>query len=254
MIGLFVGSFLNVLADRLPRDESVIGGRSHCDKCKKTLKWYDLIPLLSFLYLQGKCRYCHTPLSMHYPAVEVTTGVMFALAVIFLPHESIKYQVLSIKYFVDLAYYLFIISSLIVVFFADLKYGIIPDKIVFPAVIISFLYLILNTQYLILPHVLSAVSASLFFLALFLITKGRGMGFGDVKFAFLMGLILGFPGIAIALYIAFLTGAIIGCILIVWKKKKLSGTKIPFGPFLVLGTIVSLFFGEIIMQKISQIL
>ena len=79
------------------------------------------------------------------------------------------------------------------------------------------------------------------------------MGFGDVKFAFLMGLILGFPGIAIALYIAFLTGAIIGCILIVWKKKKLSGTKIPFGPFLVLGTIISLFFGEQLIREISRL-
>src|SRR3989344_5965745 len=97
---------------------------------------------------------------------------------------------------------------------------------------------------------LSAVGASLFFLALFLITKGRGMGFGDVKFAFLMGLVLGFPGIIVALYIAFLTGALVGCILIIWRRKKMFGTSIPFGPFLVLGTFVSIFWGESIFQRI----
>ena len=262
LIGLFVGSFLNVLVDRLPRDESVIGGRSHCDKCKKILKLYDLIPLFSFLYLRGKCRYCRTPLSFYYPVVEMTTGALFVLALKFTSEESLRNTSEVAEGllrggsldFVIAGYYLFIISSLIVIFFTDLKYGIIPDKIIFPAIIISFSYLILNTQYLILPHILSAVGASLFFLALFLITKGRGMGFGDVKFSFLMGLVLGFPGIAIALYIAFLTGALIGCILIVWKKKKLSGTKIPFGPFLVFGTVIALFFGEGIMQNILQFL
>lgn len=251
LIGLFAGSFLNVLVDRLPKGESVIGGRSHCDKCKRVLKWHDLIPLFSFIYLKGKCRYCHTSLSFYYPAVELVTGALFAGVFLFMGGANINF--IAIINIITFIYYLFIASSLIVIFFTDLKYGVIPDKILFPAILISFLYLLLNTYYII-PFILAGVGAFLFFLALFLITKGKGMGFGDVKFVFLMGLILGFPGIAVALYIAFLTGALIGCILIIWKKKKLAGAKIPFGPFLVFGTIISLFFGEIIMQKISQLL
>ena len=150
--------------------------------------------------------------------------------------------------YVLLLYYLIIISSLIVVFFTDLKYGIIPDKVIILAILASLLYVfILHNSYFII-HLLSGIGALLFFFFLFLLTKGRGMGFGDVKLSFLLGLVLGFPGTLISLYIAFLTGAIIGCILIIWKKKKLIGTKIPFGPFLVLGTLVAIFFEEQILQ------
>jgi prepilin signal peptidase PulO-like enzyme (type II secretory pathway) len=252
IIGLFVGSFLNVLADRLPRNESPIGGRSHCENCKKTLAWYDLIPLASFISLKGKCRYCHTSLSIYYPIIEIITGVLFVLSFLFVNRDSSMYHVLSIKYTSELLYYLFIVSSLIIVFFADLKYGIIPDKVIFPAIIISLAYVILNTYYII--PILSAVGAFLFFLFLFLITKGRGMGFGDVKFAFLMGLFLGFPNIVVALYIAFLTGAIVGCILIVWRKKKMLGSSIPFGPFLVAGSLMAIFFGDFLIQNFRQAL
>lgn len=241
ILGLFVGSFLNVLADRLPKGESVIKGRSHCDKCKKELAWYDLIPLLSFLMLKGKCRYCHTSLSFYYPIVELTTGFLFMAVLLFVLGWDINF--ISIISIITVIYYLFIASILIVIFFSDLRYGIIPDKVILPAILVSFLYLILNTNYLILPHVLSAVGASLFFLFLFLITKGRGMGFGDVKFAFLIGLILGFPNIIVGLYAAFLTGAFVGIILILWRKRKLREA-IPFGPFLVLGTMFGLFLGE----------
>lgn len=251
-IGLFIGSFLNVLADRLPREESVIKGRSHCEKCKKTLQWFDLIPLASFIFLKGKCRYCHSPLSFYYPIVELITGIMFVVAFIFVinnfPFTNFHLPLIS------LFYYLFIVSCLIVVFFADLKYGIIPDKIIFPAVLVSFVYIILNTNYMI--HIFSGVGAGLFFLLLSLIRirKHAGMGFGDVKFAFLMGLILGFPNIIVSLYIAFLTGAIVSIILILWRKKKLAGASIPFGPFLVLGTFLALFWGESVFQKAIIIL
>ena len=246
LTGLFVGSFLNVLADRLPREESVLKGRSHCEKCKKILRWYDMIPVLSFVFLKGKCRYCHTPLSFYYPVVELTTGILFTVTFVFVTNNF------QLDQTVTLIYYLFMVSSLIVIFFADLKYGIIPDRIIFPAILVSFLYLLLNTQYLILPHILSAVGALIFFLALFFLTRGKGMGLGDVKFSFLMGFILGFPGIAIALYIAFLTGAIIGIILIVWRKKSLFGGTIPFGPFLVAGTVITLFYAAPITQVVSR--
>jgi len=259
IIGLFIGSFLNVLVDRLPKEESVIRGRSHCEKCKKDLVWYDLIPLLSFVFLKGKCRCCHTRLSCFYPIIEFTTGVLFVVTTIFVRNNFqfliFNFQsILNFQFSISLIYYLFIVSSLIVVFFADLKYGIIPDKVVFPAVVVSVFYLFLNPNSLIINHLFSALGVCLFFLVLFLGTKGKGMGFGDVKLAFLMGLVLGFPNIVTGLYVAFLTGAIIGCILIVWRKKKLRGTNIPFGPFLVLGTLLAMFWGELILQKIMLVL
>ena len=250
ILGLFIGSFLNVLADRLPNEESVLKGRSRCEKCKKELVWYDLVPVLSFVFLQGKCRYCHTNLSSYYPIIELVTGIMFAITFLFVT-KNLPFTIYHLP-FIELFYYLFIISFLIVIFFADLKYGIIPDKVVLPAIFVSSLYIVFNTNYLILSHLLSALGACLFFLFLFLITKGRGMGLGDVKLAFLMGFLLGFPGIVIALYLAFLTGALVGIILILWRKKRLFGGSIPFGPFLVLGTGAALFYQAPIVQMVSR--
>lgn len=252
IFGLLVGSFLNVLVDRLPRGKSIIKGRSHCDKCKKELAWYDLVPLFSFLFLKGKCRYCRTPLSLYYPLIELTTGIMFALIFLFVGGASIN--AITIINIITFIYYLFIVSSLIVIFFADLKYGIIPDKVIFPAILVSFVYLFIVHNSLFLIHFWSAVGACIFFLLLFLITKGRGMGFGDVKFAFLMGLSLGFPNIVVGLYVAFLTGAIVGCILIIWQKKRIRGVSIPFGPFLVIGTLSAIFFGEFLMRNFLRLM
>ncbi len=244
--GLVVGSFLNVLIDRLPRDEQIFKGRSYCESCKYKLSFSDLIPVLSFVLLQGKCRYCHSPLSYYYPIVEITTGLLFVLSFVYLQ-----------QFFI--VYYLFLISFLIVIFFTDLKYGIIPDKILFPAIIISFLFFVFTSEEswlrrLSLPpsevggRLLAGAGAFLFFLFLFLVTKGRGMGFGDVKYVILMGLVLGFPNIVVGLYIAFLTGAIVSIILVLWGKKKLRGSTIPFGPFLVFGTIAAMFFGDLLLR------
>lgn len=245
ILGLCVGSFLLVLIDRIPKDESFIKGRSYCDHCKKKLQWFDLIPLLSFIFLKRKCHYCHKKISFYYPLVELTTGALFLLI-----FNQIQISNFKLNDFFSLLYYFFIVSSLIVIFFTDIKYGIIPDKIVYPSIIIAFLYLILNINYLLLNHLLSAFSALGFFLLIFLLTKGKGMGFGDVKLSFLMGLVLGFPKIISALYLAFLTGALVSFILIICRKKKFFGATIPFGPFLVIGTITSLFWGEKLIKII----
>ena len=247
LLGLCVGSFLNVLVDRLPREESVIQGRSYCESCKKELRWYDLIPLFSYISLKGKCRYCRISLSIYYPLVEFVTGIVFVSMVILTMDNFQLNQIIT------LAYNLFIASSLIVIFFTDLKYGIIPDKIIFPSIAISIIYLFLNPQLSALP-ILSALGAFLFFLLLFLGTRGRGMGFGDVKLAIFMGIILGFPNIIVALYLAFLTGAIVGVIIILWKKERLKGATMPFGPFLVFGTFLALVFGNYILEKTSPLL
>ena len=244
--GVCVGSFLNVLIDRLPKNESIVKSRSHCDHCRHKLHFMDLLPILSFLFLNGKCRYCHSPISIQYPIVELLTGILFVFT--FSNFQPGNFQLLNINIF-TLLYYLFIISSLIVIFFTDFKYGIIPDKIVYSGIIISFLYLILNTNYLILSNGLSAFFVFAFFLLIFILTHGRGMGFGDVKLVFLLGLLLGFPKIMVALYTAFLLGAIIALILIIFKRKKFFGDTIPFGPFLVLGTFLAMFLGDLILKN-----
>lgn len=259
ILGLFIGSFLNVLVDRLPNGKNPLVGRSHCDYCKKVLAWNDLIPVVSFISTKGRCKYCKHKLSVFYPIVEISTGLLFIITYLFYMGNA-----------VGLVFSLFIVSVMIVIFFADLKYGIIPDLIVFPAIIISLIFLVLNNKPVIgefilnpvsvhgnpssLPfYLLSAVMCFLLFLFLFVATKGRAMGFGDVKFAFLLGLVLGpFPTI-IMLYVAFLTGAIVGLILILWKKKGMKHA-IPFGPFLVEGFLISYFLGPQITHLILGII
>ncbi|KKQ74206.1 MAG: Peptidase A24A domain protein [Candidatus Woesebacteria bacterium GW2011_GWB1_38_5b] len=242
LIGIFIGSFLNVLIDRLPKDKSILG-RSYCDFCKKTLKTKDLIPLLSFILLSGKCRYCHKKLSYQYPTVELLTGLLFVITYQF---ATLNFQFSIFNY--QLIYYLFVVSGLIVLFVADLKYYIIPDKITTVLGILASIFLLFNPE-LIIPHLVSGSLAFLFFLAVYILTKGRGWGFGDVKFAFVMGLILGPIGVVLALYVAFLTGATVGIILILWRKKGLKSI-IPFAPFLAFGTYISLLFSEIIIPHL----
>ena len=219
LFGLAVGSFLNVLIDRLPKGLDVIAGRSHCDYCKKNLRWFELIPILSFVFQRGTCRRCHKKLSWQYPLVEIATGVGFVL--------------LAPSY-----WYWLIFSSLLVIFVADLKYQIIPDSMVVMGVIGVIGAIGVTGE-----NILAGAGVSAFFLLLWLVTRGKGMGFGDVKLAFFMGLLLGFPNIIIASYLAFLTGAASGVILIILRKKKLK-EKIAFGPFLVAGTVIALIWVE----------
>lgn len=240
VIGICIGSFLNVLIDRLSLGESPVKGRSYADCCKKTLKWHDLIPIFSFLFLQGKCGYCHKKLSFYYPIVEGVTGIVFVIC--FLLVQNLP----------QLLFYLLISCFFIVIFFSDVKYGIILDAILFPAVIITFVYHLLSTPLFLVPYLLSGVGACLFFLFIFLVTKGKGMGFGDVKLAFFLGLFLGFPKIIVALYVAFLTGAFVSIILIACGKKKMSRGTIPFGPFLIFGAIIAIFYSDTLLQIFLQ--
>lgn len=236
-LGLFIGSFLGVVVERVPKGRSIVTPPSHCKRCKKTLKWYDNIPVISYVFMKGRCRFCKVRLSLFYPGIELLTAVMFVFATLYL--SSNIYHLL---------FYLYIIASLIVIFFIDLKHEIIPSEIVYPAIIVTFLYIIINTKYLILSSFAAAIGALLFFLFIFLVTRGKGMGFGDVQFVFLMGLLLGFPAIIVALYMAFLTGGAVSLILILWRKKKLRGSTLPFGPFLVFGTFFALFFSKILVN------
>lgn len=227
ILGLSVGSFLNSVIYRLETGESLLLKRSYCPNCRHQLSWYDLIPVLSFLFLKGRCRYCSQKISWQYPLVEISTGALFALI--------FSLQLIS-------TLYLFIIASfLIVIFVYDLKHYIIPDKVVYPAVALA---LIFNFQ---IASILSAAGAALFFGAVVLLSHGKWMGEGDVKLAALTGLLLGFPNIIVALFLAFFIGAIIGIGLILGRKKRLK-SEVPFAPFLVSGTFGAIFFGEKIIN------
>ncbi len=233
LFGLIVGSFLNCIIYRLEVGKSFLGGHSFCPYCKHELVWHDLIPVFSFLMLKGKCRYCQKPISIQYPLIELTTAILFVL-------------VFNSQNLLNTGYLLLTTSFLIIIFVYDLKHYIIPDKVIFPAILTSFLFLF-TTNSLLLNTILSAFGASFFFLLIYLISQGQWMGFGDVKLSFLMGLHLGFPNILVALFSAFFTGAIIGLILIAQNKKTLK-SMVPFGPFLVFGTFLAMFYGELIIN------
>jgi len=249
IFGLCIGSFLDCVIYRLEQKKKITG-RSFCPQCKYKLSWQDLFPVFSFLFLKGKCRYCRTKISIQYPLIEIATGLIFLLIFI----SNSQYTIYNILNTIFLFY---IASSLIVIFVYDLKHYIIPDKILFPAIVIAFIFRILNlfgnwkleigNLAPLGNYLLAAIVGSVFFLLIFLISKGRAMGFGDVKLAFLMGLLLGLPNVLTALFLAFFFGAIIGIILMVFGKKKLK-SEMPFGPFLIAGTFITMLFGNQIIQ------
>lgn len=221
ILGLVFGSFANVLIWRIPKGLS-IGGRSVCRKCKSKISWFDNIPLLSFVLLRGKCRRCKSKISLRYPLVEMMTGIIFILF-------YLKFGLSSQMFFLTL-----LSPILISIFFIDLDQQIIPDELVFSGITLSLLYSFSFSS------LFAGFLAASFLLFLHYITRGRGMGFGDVKFAILGGMIVGLTNVFSWFFWAFLTGAVIGCILILTKKYGLK-SKIAFGPFLVFALFVIIF-------------
>jgi len=257
LLGLSVGSFLNVVICRLESKEPIIFGRSHCPHCGAVLKWFDLIPLVSFILQKSKCRYCRQKISYQYPLVELVTGLLFLIIFNQFPISSLAITT-NVYQILDNFFYLIIISFLIVIFVYDLKHYLIPDKIIYPAIIISLLNLGVRLPFWesdsqiysqIYNPLLSAILASGFFLSLVLISKGKWMGLGDVKLAFLMGLVLGWPNILLALFLSFMSGAIVGIFLIILGKKGLK-SQIPFGPFLSASTALVLLYGYQLIDKL----
>ncbi len=246
VLGLLSGSFLNCAIYRLNVKDNFLKGRSYCPRCKKTISFLDLIPIFSFFFLKGKCRYCFSKISWQYPIVETITGLIFLSVFLFAQANNLG--------FLNIFYYWIIALLFILVFVYDLKHFIIPDLAVISAVFVSFiwhLFNLLNGVYsfeVLVYYFLSGIGASFFFLSFYLISKGNWMGFGDVKFAFAMGFFLGFPEIAIALFLSFLIGAIVGVLIIALKKKNIK-SEIPFAPFLVIGSFLAFFLGEQILTQ-----
>ncbi len=244
LIGTAIGSFLNVLIDRLPHEKSIMG-RSQCDHCRRTLTVIDLFPIISFVILRGKCRTCKKTLSIQYPLVELLTGVCFALVWAIGYQQPVwwetSYDMVWRSVLIPISY-MFIASSLIVMLVADFKYQIIPDEMQILLILAAGLLKIAlgNPLQIIFFSVVEGVAVFLPIFLIYLITKGKGMGFGDVKLAFGMGFFLGIKSGLLALYFGFIFGAVYGTILILLKKKKMK-SKIAFGPFLILGIVVVVF-------------
>ncbi len=256
LFGLIIGSFLNVLIYRIPRSDlfedsrsdlgSIVYGRSKCPKCKRTLAWYDLIPVLSYLFLKSKCRYCRKRISFRYVFIELLSA--FSFFALFLFNKPAGYSD-----WISLIFWFTAVSLLIVVFFIDLDFLIILDKILLVLGLTMLFYQILR-EFLIksepvifqspysLPgikwNLLAALLTGLVFLAIFLITRGKGLGMGDVKLIFLLAFMFGFPAILTVVYASLIVGTVYGLILILFFGAKLK-SKIPFGSVL---SAISVFF------------
>lgn len=236
-VGLVFGSFLNCLIYRLHHKKTILG-RSFCPKCKKKIKWYDNIPVLSFIFLKGRCRFCQQKISWQYPLVELLLGLCFAFSFYWRwPDPSL---LLIAKDWV-------IFFGLVFIFVYDLKYLEIEDIIILPASILIFIFsLFLGQSYLsLLLTILIAVS---FFGLQYLITKGKGIGLGDLRIGVFMGVVCGsWPLLLVALFFAYVLGTFVSLPLLLRKKKKMK-SMIPLGPFLVAGTFIAYFFGEAIIS------
>ncbi|MDP3769821.1 MAG: prepilin peptidase [Candidatus Sungbacteria bacterium] len=237
--GLIVGSFLNVVIMRSARCEKLTG-RSHCDSCRKTLSWLELIPLFSFAYQKGRCLHCGAVLSVQYPLVELGTALSFCaiLAYFFL------YNLLSpdIRSFFLLMTTCITVSSMIVVLVSDMRYQIIPNGAVLILAIVGAGNVFLRSGDVV-RDIIAGIGFCLFFAALWYFSHGKAMGFGDVKLIFATSLLVGFPASLAAFLFSFWLGGLAGIILILTRRRGLK-SKLAFGPFILAGTVLAFFFSD----------
>lgn len=237
LFGICSGSFINVVIDRHDRPFSILRGRSYCFNCKKKLAVIDLIPLFSFLVLRGRCRYCQHKIPVRNFVVEIICGLLFVIVgLLFLPN------------FVQVGVLLMLTGILLSLFFIDFESGILPDYLLIALLVVGLGYVFPLGYLQIGTHILMGLGLFGLFLLLFVITRARGIGFGDVKFAFVIGFLLGFPSALLAVYLAFVIGAVMALFLIAMGRKRLRGDSIAFGPFLVLGVLTMLLFSEEIFE------
>ena len=234
ILGLFVGSFLNVCIDRLPAGQSIINPPSHCSACNHKLGILDLVPLFSYLYLRGRCRYCQAPISLRLPIVEGITGVLF----------TFLYWKFGLE--LELGISLVYACLIIIIFVIDLENQLVLDKVIYPGIALAFAFSFFWPGLGVISA-LEGGALGLAVIALIVIIYPPGMGWGDVKMSALVGLMTGFPLVSIALLLSVISGGLIGAILLAFKIK---GRKdpIPFAPFLATSAMVVLLWGKVIWQ------
>lgn len=239
IIGTIIGSFLNVCIYRIPREESIVFPSSHCPNCSTPLKWYELIPVLSFTFQKGKCRYCGEPISPQYPLVELLNGFLYLIL---------------FKHFggsLSFIFYAIIFSILIVISIIDFEFQIIPDSLNISIFILAIVYKILQyTLYGISPQILNSTLALIIssglFLLIAILSKG-GMGGGDIKLIGALGFILGIKLSLLNIFLSFILGAIISIFLLLFKIKE-KKDPIPFGPFICIAFMIVTLWGQEIIS------
>lgn len=271
VFGLAMGSFLNVVASRYDGDHflfdtKMIGGRSHCTHCGKTLRWFELVPLFSFLIQGGHCRRCGARLSLQYPIMELVSALIF----VFVPFAIVMQNgglgialTIITPLVIFSAIWVAAFEALLVMTLIDIRLGIIPDEIniflgvlgVALGIVMAYYFAGANNSFLgafaglfclqgnvWLNKIAAAVFAAAFFGFLIAVTRGRGMGLGDLKLVIPLGLLFGWPDVVLVMMVAFVIGAAVGLASIVRGKKTMKGT-LPFGPFLAAGGAIVFFWG-----------
>ena len=287
IFGTIIGSFINVLVDRTDTKDSPLKGRSFCPYCHKTLAWWEMVPVLNYFYLKGRCSSCHHKLSFHYPMVEFATGLLFALACwrffrfpLINLHLFTVFSLENILILINLFFWFYWLFVFLVISLYDLKKYLILSEVLIPAIIVSFLWRIFLGIIISLKHfnflsetnlflgsqsyvfgnysyfislILGIMSASGLISLLVYLTKEKAMGWGDTIVAIFIGIILGWPETVMALIIAFLSGGFVSLILMALKKKTMK-SYLPFAPFLSLGAVTVMLFGDIIIKGYLSIL
>ncbi len=288
LLGLAAGSFLNVIIWRYEEGAgalnfSKLGGRSKCPKCRKILNWHELIPLFSFFVQRGRCRNCKWRLSFQYPIVELAGGIVFVLIPLFLNNffgkDLVSFFGLALPfwYYFLIFFWVLIFLVLILIVAIDIRHYLIPDDLNIALAVLgiasTFLIFFMGEEFLgsfrtsflrhlslifpalpsvFLSKIFGAVANGLFFGFLFFVSRGRAMGFGDVKLAAALGLVLGWPDVVLASLLSFMIGGLWGVFLISIGSGKLKD-KLPFAPFLFLGFAFTFFFGFEIVSCYLQI-
>jgi leader peptidase (prepilin peptidase) / N-methyltransferase len=235
IFGAIVGSFLNVVAYRLPRGESLSHPPSRCPSCGQPVKPYDNIPVLSWLLLRGRCRHCKEPISWRYPLVEAGTGILCALVVVAKGADG------------DAIIGIALVLLLVPVTLIDLEYRLIPNKITYPGAVLAIVLVAIFDPDSLVENLIAGLGAGGFLLVA-AIVQPKGMGMGDVKLALVLGLFLG-RAVVPAIFAALIAGSLIGAIIIARVGVKAGRkTGIPFGPWLAFGGLVGLFAGDAIVD------
>ena len=251
IFGLVIGSFLNVVVYRTIYGESPLKGRSVCPHCKKQISWKHNIPLLSFLFLRGKCAHCKKRISWQYPVVEGLTALLFVWW--YVMGKGFFLLVNTPLELVQPYFWLMVGVLLLLVLVFDLWYGVIPNAVNLLLLVLVLGYRVaLVVMGIMRPQdfwmaVVAGIGLALFFYGLYLLTKRKGFGLGDVKLAPSLGLLLGLRGTIVATMLSFMSGAIVAVVLLVLGRKRF-GQTIPFGPFLVLGAVMALLWHELIWE------
>lgn len=249
MFGLASGSFINAFVYRFHEKKNWLTGRSECVYCHKQIKNYDLIPVISFLILRGKCRNCHKNISWQYPVVELLVGILFVVSYIYWPLTFTTFSVVSF------IVWLIILVILVILAIYDLKWLILPNKIVLVFSILAFIWALNNILFIdnnipsaILDLLLGVLLAGGLFYVLFIFSKGQWIGGGDVKLGFALGLLAGSLGKAfLIIFLSSLIGSLISIVLVIFGKLTIKKV-VPYGPFLITATFIVVLWGTNILN------